>query len=112
KIRASGSATSHVATNEEALLKCQSALDLKDRGDYEGARKVMNPLWTGIGKRPEVSGLHQSVAAEVLLCVGILTRWIGSRNQVRESQEDARDLISESITFYESVGDLRKVAAG
>jgi tetratricopeptide (TPR) repeat protein len=111
KIRASELTASHLATNEEALLKCQSALDLKDRGDYEGARKVMSPLWTGVGKRPEIRGLHQSVVAEVLLCVGILTRWIGSRNQVRESQELARDLISESMAYFESAGDLKKVAA-
>ncbi len=102
---------SHRTANEEALLRCQSALDLKDRGDYEGSRKAMSPLWMRIGERPDIGGLHHSVAAEVLLCVGILTRWIGSRNQIKESQDIARDLISESITSYESAGDLKKVAA-
>ena len=43
--------------------------------------------------------------------MGILTRWIGSQNQIQESQDIARDLISESITFYESAGDIKKVAA-
>lgn len=71
----------------------------------------MHPVWKRIGERPETNGLHPSVAAEVLLCVGILTRWIGSRNQIKESQSIARDLISESITFYESVRDVKKVAA-
>jgi tetratricopeptide (TPR) repeat protein len=51
------------------------------------------------------------VAAEVLLCVGVLTRWIGSKNRVEGSQETAKDLITESITFYESIGDLQKLAA-
>jgi tetratricopeptide (TPR) repeat protein len=111
KIPSSELATPRLATNEEALLKCQRSLDLKDRGDYEGARKAMNPLWTVVGKRPETKGLHQSVVAEVLLCVGILTRWIGSRNQIRETQDIARDLISESLTLYEVAGDLKKVAS-
>ena len=46
-----------------------------------------------------------------MLCVGVLTRWIGSKNKVEGSQETAKNLITESITFYESIGDLKKVAA-
>jgi len=103
--------TSHLTANEEALLRCQAALELKDKGDFEGARRAMGSLWGRIGDHPDLEGLYPSVAAEVLLCTGILTRWIGSRNQIRESQDIARDLISESINFYESTGDVRKVGA-
>jgi tetratricopeptide (TPR) repeat protein len=103
--------TSHLTANDAALRRCHTALKLKDKGDYDGAREVMNPLWKRVGERPEIKGLHPSVRAEVLLCVGILTRWIGSRNQIKESQNIARELISESITFYESAGDVKKVAA-
>jgi tetratricopeptide (TPR) repeat protein len=103
--------TSHLTANEEALLRCQAALELKDKGDFEGARRTMGSLWGRIGDHPDLEGLYPSVAAEVLLCVGILTRWIGSRNQMMESQDIARDLISESINFYESTGDVRKVGA-
>lgn len=56
---------SHTTTNDEALQKCQSALEKRDRSDYEGAREVMRPLWKRIGERPEVKGLHASVSAEV-----------------------------------------------
>jgi tetratricopeptide (TPR) repeat protein len=101
----------HLTVNEEALFRCQAALELKDKGDFEGAREAMGPLWSRVGERPDLEGLHPTVAAEVLLSTGILTRWIGSRNQIKESQEIARDLISESINFYESAGDVKKVAA-
>ena len=103
--------TSHVAPNEEAVLRCQTALELKDRGCYEGARQAMGSLWRRVGERPDIGGLHPSVAAEVLLCTGILTRWIGSKNQFKESQYIARDLISESIRCYETTGDVTKIAA-
>lgn len=103
--------TSHLTANEEALLRCQTALELKDRGCYDGAREAMGLWWTRVGERPETAGLYPAVVAEVLLCVGILTRWIGSKNQIRESQFLARDLISESITFYESAGDVKRIAA-
>lgn len=101
----------HITANEEALLRCQTALELKDKGRYEGAGEAMGSLWRRVGERPNITGLYPSVAAEVLLCAGILTRWIGSKNQIKESQFLARDLISESISFYESVGDVKKIAA-
>ncbi|HXL79251.1 MAG TPA: tetratricopeptide repeat protein [Pyrinomonadaceae bacterium] len=102
--------TSHLAANDEALLRCQTALEFRDKGDFDEAQDVMRPLWQGIGNHPETAGLHPSVAAEVLLCVGILTGWIGSRNEIKEADGYARDLITESITYYESVGDVKKVA--
>jgi tetratricopeptide (TPR) repeat protein len=102
--------TSHLTANEEALLRCQTALELKDKGWYEPAQEVMKPLWKDVGDSPNIGGLHPSVAAEVLLCAGILTRWIGSKNQLEEAQEAAKNLITESTTFYESVGDVKKIA--
>jgi len=103
--------TSYLTADEKALLMCQAALDLKDRGEYFKAQEVMRPLWKGLETRPLVRGLHPTVAAEVLLCVGILTRWIGSRNRTREAQTAAKDLITESMTAYEALGDVLKVAA-
>src|SRR5882762_775045 len=92
--------TSHLTMNESALLKCQTALELKDQGNYEGARKVMGSLWDRVGEHPQTNGLYPSVAAEVLLCVGILTGWIGGKDESRDAQEAAKNLITESITFY------------
>lgn len=101
--------TAHLTANDAALLRCQTALELRDKGDFEGAQDVMRPLWKGIGQRPETEGLHPSVTAEVLLCVGILTGWIGSKNEIKEADDYARDLINESLRFYESTKDLKKV---
>ena len=103
--------THTIINNADASLSCESALELMDRGDYEGAQGALRPLWKGVGERPQVTGLSHSTAAEVLLCVGIVTRWIGTRDRIVESQNLAKDLISESITYYESVGDTTKVAA-
>ena len=103
--------TSHLTANDAALRRCKTALQLKDKGDYGGAQEVMLPLWGRVGERPETKGLHPSVAAELLLCTGVLTGWIGSKNGIEEAQELAKDLISESITYYQSLGDIMKVAA-
>jgi tetratricopeptide (TPR) repeat protein len=111
KITSSQIDASHLSANEVALVRCHKALALKDKSDYAGIREVMRPLWSRVGDRPEIGGLHASVSAEVLLCVGILTGWIGSKEGIEQAQEVAKNLIGESATFYESIGDKRKVAA-
>lgn len=105
------SQTSHLTRNEEALQKCQTALELKDRGNYDGSLDAMRPIWRKVGDRPAVDELHPSVAAQVQLCVGILTCWIGSRTQRKDAQEIARNLVTESIGYYESIGDSKMVAS-
>ncbi|HKU73363.1 MAG TPA: hypothetical protein VJR02_05555 [Pyrinomonadaceae bacterium] len=102
--------TAHLTANAEATLRCQTALELRDRSEYDAARDVMAPLWSGIGSRPKIEGLHSTVIPEVLLTAGILTGWLGSRNEVKEADDYARDLITESITLYEALGDSKRVA--
>ena len=102
---------SHMTASERALIKCQKALELKDKADYTGAMEVMRPLWNGVGEYPDIEGLHPTVAAEVLLCTGILTGWIGSKDELKASNEWARDLLTESITYYESFQDAIRIAA-
>lgn len=102
--------TSHLSRDEEALSRCELALELKDKADYASALQIMRPLWHGVGERPDTRDLHPATAAEVLLCTGILTGWIGSRDQIKDAQEIARNLITESINYHESHKDIRKVA--
>jgi tetratricopeptide (TPR) repeat protein len=102
--------TAHLNANDEALLRCKTALEQKDRGDYAGAQETMRPLWKRVGERPKTTGLTPCVAAEVLLCVGILTSWIGSKNQVSDAQETAKNLLTQSITYFEATRDVTKIA--
>ena len=103
--------TFHPSSNDEAQRSCRRALEQKDAEDYEGAQETMRRLWRGVGERPEIEGLHASVAAEVLLCTGVLTSWIGSKHQIESAQETAKNLLTESITLFESLKDQRQVAA-
>ena len=101
---------SHLTANEEADLRCRTALELKDRGEYDAARDAMFPLWKGIGSRPDTKGLDADLIPRVLLCAGILTGWLGGVSGSKEADDYARDLITESIRLFEAVGDSRKVA--
>jgi CheY-like chemotaxis protein/tetratricopeptide (TPR) repeat protein len=96
--------------DERTLLRCQLSKELEEIGNYEAAREAMGELWQRIGERPNLEGLERATAAEVLLRVGILTGQIGSVKLIENAQELAKDLISESITSFEVLGDLKKVA--
>jgi tetratricopeptide (TPR) repeat protein len=103
--------TSHLTPNEDAEFRCRTALELKDRGEYDAAREAMFPLWNGIiGSRPNTKGFSDTVVPEVLLTTGILTGWLGSRSEIKKADDYARDLITESITLFEALHDSRKVA--
>ncbi len=104
--------TSNLTANDEALLRCKAAFEQYDREDHTGAQATMRSLWKGIGERPDTAGLRDSVEAEVLLCIGVLTGWIGSKTQVKDAQETAKNLIGEAINYFESVGDPIQAAAG
>jgi tetratricopeptide (TPR) repeat protein len=102
--------TSHLSRDEEAFSRCKIALEQRDNGDAKGALEIMRPLWRGVGTRPDTQGLQPETVADVLFCTGVLTGWIGNSNQIKEAQEIARDLISESISYYQSNGPQSKTA--
>lgn len=110
KITSSKFRSSHLTPNEEALVRCEAALELKDKGDYGGAQDSLGPFWLGVGQRPQTKGLYASVAAELVLCVGILSCWISSKTEKAGSHESAKNLIGESIEFFNSIGDSKKAA--
>lgn len=101
---------SRLSRDERAVLLCQASKELEEKGNYEDARAVMGRLWQRIGERPRLVGLKPETAAEVLLRAGILTSLIGSRNQLADAQETAKNLISESTSLFESINFAKKVA--
>jgi tetratricopeptide (TPR) repeat protein len=102
--------TSHQSRDGAALARCKVALEQRDNGDTRGALEIMRPLWRGIGTRPDTQGLQPETVADVLFSCGVLTGWIGNSNQIKDAQEIARDLISESITYYQLNGPQSKAA--
>jgi tetratricopeptide (TPR) repeat protein len=94
--------------------RCERCRKLERAGDYEGARSALGKLWTRIGERPRLAELSVDTQAEVLWRVGSLSGWLGSANQIAGAQEFARDLLTESITLFESLEeqDRRAEAMG
>ena len=100
----------NLSVNKRAELYCEAARALEYKGEYEKARKLLGDYWTRIGQRPNVADLEPSAAAEILLRAGVLTGFIGSKNEVAEAQEQAKDLITESLTIFQSINYPKKIA--
>ena len=81
--------SAHLALTRKPCL-VSDRTELKDRVDNAGAQEVTRRWWRGLGEGPEVKGRHASVAAEAHSCVGILTGWMRSKNQIAEAQESAK----------------------
>lgn len=100
-----------LTSDERALLRCHVATELIRSGQYEIACEALGAFWRGAGERPDVKGLAEKTAAEVLLRVGVLSGWIGTCRQIQGAQESAKDLISESASLFESLGLPERAAA-
>ncbi|MDT7690177.1 MAG: MalT-like region [Acidobacteriota bacterium] len=96
--------------DERVLLRCRVASDLIHKGQHDAARETLGELWRGIGERPNVEGLSEDAAAEVLLQVGALSGWLGAIRQLQGAQEAAKDLISESASLFEKLGQTTRAA--
>jgi tetratricopeptide (TPR) repeat protein len=96
-----------LTADERAELRAQVAADLIHRGQYEDARDALGERWRGTGERPNLEGLGEKAAAEVLLQTGVLSGWLG---KVRGAQEAAKDLISASAALFEKLGETKRAA--
>ncbi len=99
-----------LSPDERAHLRCQLARQLEQGWNFEAAREAMGELWQRVGERPRLEGLDEQTRAEVLLRVGALTGWIGSTRQIEGAQETAKNLITESIAIFESLGRFEKLS--
>lgn len=96
---------------ERLRLRCKLARELEEAGNYEAAREALGELWRGVGVCPDLEGLDEASAAQLLLRVGALSGWIGSARQVAGAQEAAKDLISRSLGLCEALRDEVGAAA-
>ena len=99
----------NLTIDQRALARCRLAKHYEEIGNYEAAREAMGELWDKVWEE-KLEQLDQPITAEVLLRVGTLTGWIGSTSQIQGAQETAKNLITRSITIFESLGDTKKVA--
>src|SRR5262249_29175109 len=81
---------------------CELAKHLENKGLYEEARRAISAYWPHPDERPLVKDLSPGVAAELLLRAGVITGALGGKTQLTGAQEAAKNLISESLSHFQS----------
>lgn len=101
-----------LSPSERVRLRCHLAKKLEDAGDYEAARELLSPSWRRVGERPDLGGLNTEAAAELLLRAGVLSGWLGNADVSRmfKAQEEAKNLIGESLSCFEQLGRADRAA--
>ncbi len=99
-----------LSPDEHALRRVRRAREFEESGDYEAARDALGELWPSVGQRPRLEGLGLRAQAEVLLRAGVLTGLVGGEKAVERACESAKDLITESLSIFEALGDRERVA--
>jgi CheY-like chemotaxis protein len=103
--------TAAAEPEELAPVLCRRAAELIFDGQYEAAAESLGALWRGVGVHPPVERFTSpAAAAEVLLQCGVLSGWIGSSRNIGDAQEAAKNLLSESLRMFETLGRSPKVA--
>lgn len=69
---------SSLSVNDRVERLCEATRELENTGEYEKAQKILRDYWPRIGEAPNVAGLEESTAAELLLRAGVLTGIIGA----------------------------------
>jgi tetratricopeptide (TPR) repeat protein len=100
----------NLTADEQALIRCRAAAELIHSGQYEKARDTLEDLWGGVGVRPNLEGLEETTAAEVLLQCGSLTGCLGASKRLEGAQDAAKDLISEARRLFDAHGLTARVA--
>lgn len=99
-----------LSDEERVLMRCGIASDLINTGCYEKARAALGEYWRGLGVRPDVEGLEDTIAAEVLLQCGALSGWLGTSKRVEGAQDAAKDFISEARRIFDAHSLRARVA--
>lgn len=102
--------THSLTVDDRAQSACEIAKELEYKGEYERARQALEAYWPRIGEHPRINDLGAGTAAEVLMRAGVLTGIIGSKQQIADAQETAKNLISESLAIFQSKDDGKKIA--
>src|SRR5262245_33829176 len=99
-----------ISVADNIIPLCELSKNLTVAGVFDSACATLQAFWAGLLIRTDTKGLVEDAKAEVLLRAGTLTGWLGSAKQVAGAQEAAKDLISESASIFQPIGNREKIA--
>lgn len=102
-------ASLQLTRNEQVQVFCGVAREQIEAGNYDAACRILQSFWL-FGNWPELSGLNQESAADLLFTAGELAGCVASAKQVPKGQKYGEALLSGSIAIFEQIS-CRRCAA-
>jgi tetratricopeptide (TPR) repeat protein len=96
--------------SEKIYEVVENTKNLELTGQYHEAVELLSPYWQDLNEFPNTSGLNADEQAEILLRCGSLAGFIGSCNQIRHSQEKAKDFLTNAREIFLALENDIKVA--
>jgi len=87
---------------------CTIAREKLESGDYAAGCAILLPWWSP-GEWPNVKGLSESAAGDLLLTAGALTDHLARAQQLQGGQRLAESLLSAAVVLFARVEDRPKV---
>src|SRR3989442_471998 len=104
--------TRGLTARERARHCCDLAKQLEKVGEYDAACEALSEFWPDRNDFLSLNDLDEATKAILFLRVGALSGWLGSTDQAAGSQETAKDLITQSIEIFETLGQTSEAAEG
>ncbi|HEX8638317.1 MAG TPA: helix-turn-helix domain-containing protein [Pyrinomonadaceae bacterium] len=80
---------------------CEDVCLLESRGEYAKAAELLSFYWKGIGEPVSLDGLNSIEKANLLLVVGSIASALGGTEQIKDSQESARDYLGLAERLFD-----------
>src|SRR5690349_22439938 len=93
--------------SERVIGGCVIAREKLEIGDYDAGCAILIPWWS-VGEWPNLTGLTQLAAGELLLVAGSLTDAVARAKRIGGGQRFAEALISGAIALFDHLGETRK----
>lgn len=90
--------------------RLEEVLSLECIGDYDRAIELLRPFWENFSELPDVSGLPEDLAAELILRCGSVLNYVGNARQIPFSHETAKNLLSSARRKFLSLENFEKVS--
>lgn len=96
--------------NLKTKVSIEKLLKLERCGRYNEAVQELSEIWEDKSVFPNVENFSKREAAEILLRCGSLIGFLGHNEQIPDSQEKSKNLLTEALERYLNIYDVEKIA--
>jgi tetratricopeptide (TPR) repeat protein len=96
--------------SQNLVITLSEAFDAEEKGQYQKAFEYLAPFWDSISQFPNAIGLSPEESAELFLRCGAVIGFLGNTQQIFNSQEISKNLLTQAHQRFSAFSDIAKAA--